>query len=169
MNDQHLCPRRGEAPSHRTEHDTWRVDAEGIRTCSYCGSLHEEDFMTAALEQCELGPTDKSYKVYVDLKNPDPTLLICKGTSTHPTGGYKPVEEVPEEILARSHKSYREAKYVLVKPVGQKKFGKFYFQHLSKENQQVFIDLYNTGSYNVGVPGHFYRIPFFCERVNKNL
>ncbi len=36
------------------------------RTCAYCGSVHPDDFMNAVKEGLtELGPTDKSYKVYV--------------------------------------------------------------------------------------------------------
>ena len=61
--------------------------------------------------------------------------------------------------------------------------GKFYFQHLSAEQQQEFVDLYNarprrtysdtgmtfavTGASTgmaVGYPGHFYVLPFFMAR-----
>jgi hypothetical protein len=39
--------------------------------------------------------------------------------------------------------------------------GKFYFQHLSVEQQQRFIDLLNAKKINIGVPGYFYARPFF--------
>lgn len=39
----------------------WRDD----NTCSYCGSLSEDAFFAAIEKGCELGPTDKDYKVYV--------------------------------------------------------------------------------------------------------
>lgn len=42
--------------------------------------------------------------------------------------------------------------------------GKFYFQHLSQDGQQKFIDLLNAGRVNVGAPGHFYVLPFFVKR-----
>lgn len=63
-----LCPRRIEMPStfRLDPADTWRRrpgDAE--LTCSHCGSLHPLAFMRAAANDVELGPTDKSYKVYV--------------------------------------------------------------------------------------------------------
>jgi hypothetical protein len=43
---------------------TWRED----HTCSYCGSLSEESFFQAIEEGVKLAPTDKNYKVYVDVK-----------------------------------------------------------------------------------------------------
>lgn len=42
--------------------------------------------------------------------------------------------------------------------------GKFYFQHLSDEQQNEFIDLLNTHAVNVGYPGYFYVLPFFMTR-----
>ena len=64
MSQEHECPRRAEGcPAFlRDKKDTWRDD----RTCSFCGSMHPDDFMVAAATGAELGPTDKNYKVYVD-------------------------------------------------------------------------------------------------------
>lgn len=97
----------------------WREDA----TCSYCGSLNPDVFM-ARLEagDVELGPTDKSYKVYI------------KDLEGKPVGG----------------------------PAG-----KFYFQHLSPEQQGRFIELYNARKIKMGYPGHFYVSPFFCRPAPK--
>lgn len=41
----------------------WREDS----TCSYCGSLSEESFFQAIEAGVKITPTDKSYKVYVDV------------------------------------------------------------------------------------------------------
>ena len=42
----------------------WRMD----NTCSYCGSLHPDDFMKAVRRgDCFLGATDKGYKVYATI------------------------------------------------------------------------------------------------------
>lgn len=62
MSDSHLCPRRQESNGvfKLPESDEWR---DG--TCSYCGSMNPTEFMKQASEGIELGPTDKSYKVYV--------------------------------------------------------------------------------------------------------
>jgi hypothetical protein len=40
---------------------------------------------------------------------------------------------------------------------------KFYFQHLDEAQQQRFIDLYAAKTMHVGVPGYFYRLPFFMR------
>lgn len=67
--ERFLCPRRGEMgielPKGWPKDDHW-IGKEGDRTCSWCGSLHPDDFMAAVLNGEELGPTDKTYKVYVN-------------------------------------------------------------------------------------------------------
>lgn len=40
--------------------------------------------------------------------------------------------------------------------------GKFYFQHLSPEQRETFIELYNDKTMKLGYPGHFYTRPFFA-------
>lgn len=43
---------------------------------------------------------------------------------------------------------------------------KFYFQHLSDEQRQRFVELLNqSGALNIGQPGRFYRLPFFVTRA----
>lgn len=48
----------------------WRTEDNGDRTCSYCGSLHPDDFLdimqryAAGEEGYTFSLTDKSYKVY---------------------------------------------------------------------------------------------------------
>lgn len=44
---------------------------------------------------------------------------------------------------------------------------KFYFQHLSVEERKRFIELLNAKKMKLAYPGHFYRMPFFCQRVDK--
>lgn len=69
MNQAQVCPRAAEDGATLSQlkppfngEMVWRED----RTCSYCGSLDPDVFM-ARLEagDVELGPTDKSYKVYI--------------------------------------------------------------------------------------------------------
>jgi hypothetical protein len=60
-----MCPRRAEVPNANaySESDQWDTDD----TCSFCGSLNPElvlEWMRTG--QCSLGPTDKSYKVYIE-------------------------------------------------------------------------------------------------------
>jgi hypothetical protein len=45
---------------------------------------------------------------------------------------------------------------------------KFYFQHLSTEQQAELIRLVNEGQVVFGVPGYFYRLPFFMATIDKS-
>jgi hypothetical protein len=116
------CPRRSESmgPWKMDEEnaDSWRIlsDYRAVRqkACSFCGSLHPDDFMAAVRAGEKVGPTDKNYKAY----------------------------------LGEGH-------------------SKFYYQHLSDDQRREFVELHNAGTMNVGVPGHFYRLPFFMVRVSK--
>ena len=40
---------------------------------------------------------------------------------------------------------------------------KFYFQHLDKDEKKAFVDMLNTKYLNIGIPGHFYRPPYFVS------
>lgn len=72
MTDKQFCPRAQEsgggpdspfkAPMNGEMH--WREDG----TCSFCGSLSEDAFFKAIEEGVKLTPTDKNYKVYVDVQ-----------------------------------------------------------------------------------------------------
>ena len=62
------CPRRMTemGPWEREEDlDRWQ-ERDGLRRCSFCGSMHPADFLAAIEQHDEIGPTDKSYKFYVD-------------------------------------------------------------------------------------------------------
>ena len=72
------CPRRGESFRQTAEGelaDHWRDNAHntegGKHSCSYCGSIHPDEFMQAVRDGVEIGPTDKSYKAYMKGKGFD--------------------------------------------------------------------------------------------------
>jgi len=85
--------------------------------CSYCGSISSASFIKAMEDGCKLTPTDKNYKVYVDLPG-------------------------------RSH-------------------AKFYFQHLSMEGCDKFIELHNAMKLKLAEPGYFYTAPYFVKFEKK--
>lgn len=77
MTETHTCPRRAEAGMDDatsplvgagTNLDTY-TEGHGLigqaRGCSYCGSMHPDDFMEAARTGAVLGTTTKDYKMYV--------------------------------------------------------------------------------------------------------
>lgn len=108
-----MCPRGAE--SYRDGKALWDAD----ETCSWCGSLHPDVLMERIrLNDIELGPTDKDYKIYVKVLSGEPLKAI-----------------------------------------------KFYFQHLSEDQRQEFVDICNAKKMTIGYPGHFYVLPFFMTRV----
>ncbi len=137
------CPRRAENPMADRMFpgpDTIRSDG----TCSYCGSV-DPDVLMARLEagDVELGPTDKSYKVY--LKN----------------NGGAPFQQSYRDCPSDSKcTGPDDCTHWVTREAGN---AKFYFQHLSDEQQKRFIELHNDRKLHIGYPGHFYARPFFCQ------
>lgn len=124
--------------------DDWRADL----TCTYCGSL-DPDVLMARLEagDIELEPTDKSYKVYV--RN-------AGGEVFHQTYRDCPPNNRCAGPEACEHWVTRERDGT-----------KFYFYHLSDEQRNRFIELYNLKQMKLTFPGRFYTLPFFCRTVPK--
>lgn len=144
MDDPYYSPFVGAG----TDLDEWRplrplgggeaIAPQGYRQCSYCGSLNPDDFMQALLNSDQLGPTDKSYKVYVGKEYTD-------------EGAIKHWLELMG--FCDEHKD-------LVKPAHD--YAKFYFQHLSDQQKYDFVDLLNLKLIKIGYPGYFYRLPYFA-------
>lgn len=79
LDEEFLCPRRSEGgPMSGRGKDHWdKHKSNGDRVCSYCGSLHPDDFMRLVGEAAHAGeelqyrscveiePSTKGYKVYV--------------------------------------------------------------------------------------------------------
>lgn len=96
--------------------DTWDRGPDGCRTCSYCGSLHPDDFFRLVKEAADAGPdagddvpsinpSDKGYKVYVRQK----------GVRNAGEGGIKFYTQhlprsVPEERQAEYEKAVRNSR-----------------------------------------------------------
>jgi len=131
------CPRRISEPGpwERTENlDSWRLGTSFVKytndpaflSCSFCGSLHPEQFLSFVAQNWTVVPTDKNYKAYLG----------------------RPIETRP--LLEGSELT-----------IDFEEVGKFYFQHLSTEQQERFSELLNIGQMRLAYPGHFYRRPYF--------
>lgn len=141
------CPRRLEFLAYqgdRENEDQWiEPGPKGrehpiiyiYRTCSYCGSIHPEDLFKAIERGYTLGPTDKSYKVYIDYPKPEDYEWFTEKNETGGTSSWG------------SH----QLTY------------KFYFQHLDELAQHRFIKLLNEDKIKIGEPGFFYVNPFFVK------
>src|SRR5947208_1601935 len=126
----HPCPRQAE--SFRPSQDTqWREDG----TCSYCGSISPDALFKAINDGCELGPTDKSYKVYVDRPDPEAGIPWIDASANHDQSDKPGWECLTAERLATLHpqlqKWYEPGQWVQVTTKSAKRSDKFYFQHLS--------------------------------------
>lgn len=136
------CPRRAESGKNFPGPDFW----QGDDSCSYCGSL-SPDILMARIEKgdVELGPTDKSYKVYV--KNVGGEKFKMWHTRTCPD-----VMTCDRKTCAHWTKDERDQT-------------KFYFQHLSGDQQARLVALYNEKKLKFGEPGGFYVMPFFMRKI----
>jgi hypothetical protein len=85
----------------------------------------------------------------------DQTCSYCGSLS--PEEFFKAVEAGAK--LTPTDKNYKAYLEVPGRP-----FTKFYFNHLSEEEQRRFIDLVNAGKVTFGYPGRFYNLPFFMAR-----
>ena len=159
-----ICPRQANeatmiAPFSHKAH--WREDG----TCSYCGSLREEDFFAAIEAGEQLSPTDKSYKAYIEIPDPLVGEMKITGWANFPQTGAGWVHVTPESLadLPEGAADHMD-KWVMPTPHGEKKTAKFYFQHLSDEGRGKLIDLVNAKAINFAYPGHFYVSPFFAAQ-----
>ena len=171
MTTAQTCPRRmlDMGPWERAENlDSWAVrggDSIGP-SCSFCGSLHPDRFMELVRQGWVVGPTDKSYKAYLSQPLSDEEKaehksrwldrFIARGIQESAEARNESGEQVREELS----RYYDEQ----VAPLNESaKQTKFYYVHLSEEQQHEFIDLHNSRHMKIGYPGHFYQPPFFTQ------
>lgn len=162
------CPRMAEATMQaQLEHVTHWIVRRGARSCSYCGSLHQDDFMAAVRAGARLGPTDKSYKVYIDLAESMPeektVTTTISWTPTEEEAARSGYVELTAEYLRRNGitDTRNIGRWGKLSARGSVRHEKFYFQHLTQEQRQEFVELYNNKRLAIDMPGHFYRWPFF--------
>ena len=174
MSETHTCPRRLSAfgPWERAEGlDRWVTDrgmaAQVGPSCDFCGSLHPDRFMELVREGWIVGPTDKSYKAYLAQPYTDAEVADRKQRwLSAPYGVANAVRELgaqdgktPEQINADLEHHWDEHEAPLL--VGGNERAKFYYEHLSAEQRDEFIDLHNSSSMRFGYPGYLYVLPYF--------
>ena len=114
MSESMMCPDRKNytGPNSPDGTDQWRVMPNGDRTCSFCGSLHPDDFLALCKLAGEEGadvrivPTDKDYKVYVHRNNV--ANAIEGGMKFYKWHVVAPVTEKQSSICALAMQRYRE-------------------------------------------------------------
>lgn len=154
----HTCPRRADHYSPaalESERDSYREDG----TCSFCGSLNPDQFMSHVEAGTELGPTDKNYKVYIDVPNRDVGKPVFTQGHTNPTPA-----DVERMKADPTWAEVRPRVWERTQPAGPIMHAKFYFQHLTPSQCVRFVELLNAGKVKIGEPGRFYVMPFFISR-----
>lgn len=141
-------------------------------TCSWDGSLHPDVFM----DLCESGeailtPTDKNYKVYieVDIEDGADQLRIVSRADFNPGaspvyGEYQQIKDVDlSNVDTGGWMTLDPESWIQLAPVGNRRHSKFYFEHLSDAQKLRFIELLNEKKLRLEYPGYFYRLPFFVR------
>lgn len=146
--EKFTCGRRGgwfAIGAEVEKEDHWRED----NTCSYCGSLNPDTLLSRLRQgDVELGPTDKSYKLYVNNSGGEPFKQTYRSCPRDCKVG-------PEEC---THWVTRDTNNT-----------KFYFQHFNEQHRHEFITLYNEKKLKFGYPGYFYTMPYFCAPADKGI
>lgn len=150
--------------SWTTGHGVVGQDTVGL-SCSFCGSLNPDRFMDLVREGWIVGPTGKNYKAYLDRPATDQEKQakterwlqsdIAQALKRAAEAEGKTPEQVSEEL----NHAYR-VQHPTADSAGQT--AKFYYQHLSAEQQNEFIELYNERRMKVGYPGRLHVPPFFA-------
>ena len=131
----------------------WREDG----TCSHCGGIKPSIALKAIVEGAQVVPTDKSYKIYVDIPNANPDELRVVSVISHDPDdpeNWKPADPV---LLKRDGWGAERAKWMQLVPRGPVKQTKCYLNHFSESQALEFVKLVETGKMKMGYPGHFYR------------
>ncbi|GGH14647.1 hypothetical protein GCM10007036_14120 [Alsobacter metallidurans] len=160
-----ICPQQGSRPSARGREAKSYLRADG--TCSYCGSITEQAFFAAVEAGLEVTPTDKSYKVYVDVPEEragQPRVVSVTGGDDQPGPDWIPADPAHLEASGWMGGGYN---WMQLAPRGATRQAKFYLEHLSYEGQIRFVALVNAKGMQLAYPGFFYVAPFFCEPVRK--
>ena len=129
------CPRLGNEPEESSFYEGHGLANSFAPGCGGCGSISGDEFMKFVREGGEVGGSDKNYKVYLDKDTGTPSEMITESTG-------------------HGSRSY-------VKQGTGVQHAKFYFQHLTRAQQQEFVDLWNAGK----VKHSLYVMPYFMEAV----
>lgn len=176
---RHSCPRRIEGAHHHLIEgadlpDQWQLrhsmgqgEPVGL-ACTYCGSLHPGRFLQLLGEGWIVGPTDKSYKAYLDRPY---TAEEWAARKTAWLGGDAVARAVttlgerdgktPDQIDADVEAAWAE---YAAASAGGHTVAKVSFQHVVAERGvDAFCELHNSGGMRIGYPGRFYVAPYFTR------
>jgi hypothetical protein len=114
-----------------------------------------------------LVPTDKNYKAYLSLSLTDDQIAALKQKWLEGQIAALKQKWLEDSPVARAIDVVMDEQLEVewrreLQLHSDGSYGKFYYQHLSMEQQHRFIDLHNSNQMKIGYPGYFYRHPFFA-------
>lgn len=141
----------------------WRED----NTCAHCGGIRPSIAMKHIREGAEVTPTDKSYKIYVDVPDPKVGQMRVVSTMNFTPTDYNPEDrgyvKADPEVLKASGWGTGDSDYskgiqwMMLKPHDAIMNAKCYLNHFSESQALEFVRLIETKKMNIAFPGHFYR------------
>lgn len=145
------------------QRNEWRADD----TCSFCGGWRPSRFLEAIAQGCEVTPTDKSYKLYIDVPDPDAGKMRIYGSSNSvekPSGdGWERWDNARAKADGWGEKDDPDDNWMLIGPTPALKTMKCYTNHFSEAQAVAFVELCETGKVKFKFPGHLYRPLAFGE------
>lgn len=133
----------------------WRAN----NTCSHCGGLRPSLALLAIQGGAKVTPTDKNYKMYLELPNPEVGKLRIIGSRNFESGRDDGFQKVtPELIAAHPHIDFRHHMndWVQLSPHTATRTAKVYFNHFSESQAVELVRLWLSGKINFEYPGSFY-------------
>lgn len=126
--------------------------------CSHCGGVRPSIILKAIAAGAEVIPTDKAYKIYVELPEAKPEEIIIVGTANFKPDHGDYVQATPD-IIAKygAGRQLTPEHYVQLRPRGPFNRVKCYTNHFSEAQALEFVRLVETGKMKIGHPGQFYR------------
>lgn len=172
MTEKFTCPRRiadglatadGPFVGSGPNLDEWSTRAGLIGQpsgCTYCGSLPSAMFMDQVRAGAKVGPTDKPYKLYIDVPSRGTSTLRVISSSNSPSGGlthYRDLSRaekkaVKEYASSGYPKGFKDHYYGLTTWDATTE-AKFYTHHLTEEQGWEFHTLWREHKINWGYPG----------------
>lgn len=155
--------------------DRWETSGHGLngqqeagRSCSFCGSLHPDDFLRLVGEGWIVGATDKNYKVYLARPYSAEEIASRRAQWESTDRTVRAVREIGERDGKTAEQIAADIDKVAEVALGSSPgatIAKFYFQHLNEAQRAEFIDLYNSKRMRID-SGDFYVMPYFCRSAS---
>lgn len=132
----------------------WRPDD----TCSFCGGWRPSLALAAIKAGATVTPTDKGYKIYIEVPNPDAGKLHVCGWANHDKvgEGWEKFTRERAAELGYTPDEDDEPGFILVAPHGPTLTRKVYTNHFSESQAVELVVLNEKKEIKFNVPGYFY-------------